>query len=249
MVKKPVTDCRLPAIVTVMDMNGMGFLVIEPDDGNPTTYWLTHPLGQGWVAAYRLSYHGDGSLRRARIRELRVVPGLPGPRGKPTDFYPSANYSFLESRVWPSGLTRAPIGPFSFDALRRMITPKMFRHVLAAAGSLIPDDEPPEEWGNPASQLEASPPRRAAGRPPRYPPVHYAKFALQYSKVENNHRKERGKSTRDILARRYKVPVSTIGKWIYVARQQGFISNEVRRGGRGGVAMPAADKLVERSQK
>lgn len=237
-----------------MDMDGLTFGGTKPT-GGATQYWLTYPLDRGWVAAYRLTYHGDGPQRRARIRELRIVPGLPGARGKPTAFLPGANYPFLESGTGPRGRTfpaLTPRGPFSFDAVRRAITSKTFRHVLAAVASFTADDDGPDDdfpdWAPPTARLEA-PKRRGPGRPVERFPLHYAKFALRYHRAEHSTRREPSVSTRAILADQYRVPVTTIGKWIRIARQQGFLSPAIARGSRGGIATPAARALVTRSHK
>lgn len=220
-----------------MDTRGIGYLVVESKAGNE--YWLKLPIGERWTAAYRLTFEGEGVRRRARIIELRVVPGRAG------DFYPNRNYESWESRERASGRAATP---FSFDAIRRGVTARLFADALAVVGTLIPHDDEPDDWGTPAFQLEsASSKHRAAGRPGR-PLTFYAKFAVRYSDVEHGTRRERGASTRAILARQYKVPVTTIGKWIRTARQHGFLTPVVR-GQRGGMATNVARELSARGEK
>jgi hypothetical protein len=66
-----------------------------------------------------------------------------------------------------------------------------------------------------------------------------AKFALRYDYVENHRQREAGASTRKTLAEKYDVPVTTIGKWIRIARQHGLLT-PVTRGQRGGMATALA---------
>jgi hypothetical protein len=211
------------------------YLVTGPDGHD---YWLMVPLDNKWTAAYRLAYHGDGAHRRARICELRIV------RCRPGDFHPRID--FEKWGLHPlSKVPRPVFPPFSFEAVRHGITARLFADALAAVPALIPPDDAPEEWGGPASRLESTRPRR--GRPVSYSPEFYAEFAVRYHNVEHDERRERSASTRALLAKRYKVPLTTIGKWIRIARQRGFLTRVVR-GQRGGMATHAARALTKRGQ-
>jgi hypothetical protein len=134
--------------------------------------------------------------------------------------------------------------------MRRRLTARRFADGLAAVGSLIGRDEPdfdPREYGDPPARLKGSAVRRP-GRPRVRPPAFYAKFALRYEYIENVSRREPGDSTRELLARQYKVPLTTIGKWIRVARQRGFLTKVVR-GQRGGQATRRAHDVNAREEK
>jgi hypothetical protein len=72
----------------------------------------------------------------------------------------------------------------------------------------------------------------------------YAKVAVEYDAIENNDRRDLRDSTRATLAHRHKVPVTTIGKWIRVARARGFLTSVSSRGLRGGTATRAAHDLL-----
>jgi hypothetical protein len=145
---------------------------------------------------------------------------------------------------------------FSFEAIRRSITARHFKDALAAAiGPLLAPDAAGNEvlleiFGSPVAALAAvskQSKERTAGRPGR-PAVFYAKFALRYHDVEQDPLREAGASTREILAEHYHKPVTTIGKWIRIARQQGFLTPGVR-GRRGGMATKVARELIKRSQQ
>lgn len=192
--------------------------------GRAPEYWLTLALGGGWVAAYRVTYHGEGARRRVRIEELRVVPGR---TGRDADFHPG-----MRSATRPD--TR-----FSFDAVRRRITARYFADAFAAIQ--IPEDDDPAEWGAPPPATTGHPTRRGAGRPPR-PRIFYAKFAVRYHYVEHDMRRNPGQSTRDLLAAEYKVPITTIAKWIRTARHHGLLTPVVR-GQRGGMKTRLAEEL------
>jgi len=211
-------------------------------------YWLTVRLVDGWIAAYRVIYRGDGAHRRAHIGELRIVPAL---SGQHANFSPSVRYDFYERIAKAHGRT---IPPFAFEAVRPILTPRFFADALAVLGKFRQDDKD-DPWEDPlwppplgAARVEpVAPTRRAPGRPPR-DPLFYAKLAVAYDQVEHFSRREPGASTRATLARRYKVPVTTIAKWIRTARQHKFLT-PVRRGQRGGQAMPTAHELIARSHK
>ena len=210
--------------------------------GNPGAedYWLMVPLDNKWTAAYRLAYHGQGAHRRTRICELRIV------RCRPGEFDPRIDFEIWGIHPLSAGPPRPVFPPFSFEAVRRGITARLFTDALAAVPAMLPPDDPPDDWGNPPSRLERTRTRR--GRPIRYPPVFYAEFAVRYHDVEHDERREPGASTRAILAKRYKVPLTTIGKWIRIARQRGFLTRVVR-GQRGGMATHAARELMKRGPK
>jgi hypothetical protein len=102
------------------------------------------------------------------------------------------------------------------------------------------------EYGSPVTQLgrPADPSaRRSPGRPGR-PKKFYAKLALEYERIEHGTRRDLGKSTREVLARRHKVPITTIGKWLQQARQRGFITKG-ERGQRGGNATDLARVIAQ----
>ena len=223
-----------------MDIRGLGYLVLdERRGGKAPQYWLTVRLKPGWMAAYRITYHGDGSQRRARIRELRVVP-VPG---LGAEFLPSYPYERLEAKLETAGKAMAP---FSFESIRRYLTARRFADALAAVGSLIPDEETPDEWGSPATQLEKHQ-RQSVGRP-ALPLSFYAAFAMRYHSVEHAPRREPGTSTRAELARKYDVPVSTIGKWIRTARLKKLLTPAIP-GRRGGMATDLAKQFSKKGTK
>jgi hypothetical protein len=214
-------------------MGKMGFLI--EGAGKRARPWLLVPLNVGWIAAYRLTYHGDGARRRARIAELRIVPGHGA-------FDSSRDYSLSDSAVAQPGYKPTP---FSFDMLRRGLTARGFDDALAAAAAPGISDPFWIEFGVPPPSRESPPTPRGPGRPPQSP-AHYATFAIEYDRIENIERREARDSTRDILRDKYKVPVTTIGKWILRARQLGFLTVKKRvRGQRGGWATPAAYALAE----
>ena len=208
-----------------------GYVVMEPDTPD-AQHWLGVALGDGWTVVYRLAYEGQGAKRRARILEARIIPC------PLADFVPHRDITLAADVAkrregWTSG-------PFSFAAVHRRVTARHFADSLAAIASRLTAAAHPA-WGFPASHVEQ--PRRGAGRPAR-PPTFYAAFAVRYAAVESDLRRVRT-STRNILARQYKKPVSTIGKWIWTARQLGFLT-PVTRGKRGGLATPIAYTLSER---
>jgi hypothetical protein len=203
---------------------------LTPDDPD---YWLSIALGDGWSVGYRLEYHGSGAERRARILEARIVPC-----GRPGEFFPKRDAKVMAAMATRRGET---IGPFSFAAIRRGVTARHFADSLAAVALRVTQGPAAHPvWGDPASRVEQ--PRRGAGRPGR-PRTHYAEFAVRYEAVECDPDRVRT-STRNILARQYKKPVSTIAKWIRTARQLGFLT-PVTRGQRGGRATPIAYTLSE----
>jgi hypothetical protein len=235
-VKFGVTFQTADPIVMPMPIGKMGF-VIE-GAGERARPWLLVPLNAGWIAAYRLTYRGAGARRRARIAELRIVPGHGA-------FDSSRDYALSDPAVAEPGYTPTP---FSFDMLRRGLTARGFDDALAAAAAPGMSDPFWVEFGVPPPFRESPPKPRGPGRPPKSP-AFYAAFAIAYNDIENIRRREARTSTRDILARRYKVPVTTIGKWILRARQLGFLGVKKRvRGQRGGFATPAAYAVAEKGQ-
>ena len=84
---------------------------------------------------------------------------------------------------------------------------------------------------------------KVPGRPGR-PKADYAKFALRYHAIEHDSRREPGQSTRKILSREWKVPVSTVAKRLRTARKLGFLT-EVVRGQRGSMATRLAREVAK----
>jgi hypothetical protein len=167
--------------------------------------------------AYRVSYTAQGSRRRARIHEIRIVPKLP------SGFDPA-----LDSGT-------VPASALSFAALRRRVTARHFGHAMQAVR--VPDPKP----------ARVATRRRGPGRPPL--PAHfYASLAVHYARVENDTRRDGRESTRDKLAAHYQVPVTTIAKWIHMARQRGFLTS-VARGERGGQVTELAARVVSQQRK
>ena len=214
-------------------MGFIGYFVLDATASKPREDWVWYSLADGWTVAYRVSYTGEGARRRARVHEVRIVPEADHFNG------PKQNYVVYEQMLADRG-RRIP--PFSFEAVRRRVTPKMLSHVLhayATTPGLAGTDAP----GFRAAKLAK--PRRG-GRPTR-PLRFYARFAVAYERVENNDRREPGTSTRAILARRYDVPPTTVAKWIKVARERGLLTR-VRRGERGGMATEHARQLLTREK-
>jgi hypothetical protein len=100
--------------------------------------------------------------------------------------------------------------------------------------------------GHPAGRVSASPREgRGAGRPAIHDRRFYAAVAVAYDRYEHHPRREPRRSTRRHLAQKYQVPVSTIGKWLTVARALGFLTHTAR-GRRGSMATPSARSLTGR---
>lgn len=229
-------DVTATGRVIVSDMGKVGYVVWGKQS------WLYHSLGEGWTAAYRMTYQGQEPNRRARIVELRIVPA--GPAGIPRHGVGAFNPDKRD--VLPWALT-APL--FSFDAIRRGITARHFRDALTSMTTLVVQEDPEEERDGPVSRLQTpTGVRRGGGRPPTHSRAFYATLAVDYDDVEHSSRKEPGASTRAILAKRRRVPVTTIGKWILTARRLGFLT-AVARGQRGGRATPTAYNLSTQGQK
>ena len=197
-------------------------------------HWISMPLDASWMAFYRVQPTVVGEKRRTRIAELRIVP-----TDSPARFGLEWNYEYYARLAKKAGRT---ITLFPFDAVRRFVAPRHFDDALAATAPLtLAGQMPPER--------DKSRGRRGAGRPGR-PLTFYAQFAVEFDTVENDKRREAGFSTRTALARKYKVPDSTIGKWIYVCRQRGLLTARVRgRGKRGGRATEAARDLCKGGAK
>jgi hypothetical protein len=203
------------------------------EDATGEQPWVLIGLDIGWAAAYRVRDQGDASDGRLQILELRIVPS---PFGR------DARRAFDSRRRTPV----APLTPFSFDTVRR-ITARSFDDAVAALVTMPAiEGEAPGEW-RPRAEREQTRARRGPGRPSR-PRTFYAEFAVRYDDIENNDNRERQVSTREILRRKYKVPLTTIGKWIRVARECGFLT-AVTRGQRGGRATPAARALVQKGHR
>ena len=198
--------------------------------------WLQIEVAPGWTAAYRVTFQGDGPRRRTRIHELRIVPTSTA-LGR--SFQPQFNYAAWES---------SRQAPFSFEAIRRRLTMRAVSDALTAVRTEVADLDTDDAWWidfmTPSAAVET--PRRGPGRP-RRPLEFYAEFAQRYHQVENLRRREAGDSTREVLAKEYKVPVTTIGKWIRVARQQKLLTPVVR-GQRGGVATPRAAQVLTKAK-
>jgi hypothetical protein len=197
--------------------------------------WLTMTIDTIWMAVYRVEFQGEGPRRRARILELRIVPCAA------FGFDPRHDFDDMRKR------NRLPIASFSFEAVRRKVTKRLFHDALVVAAQipLEPDVEGFDgPWANPATELEPPPrARRGPGRPPVRDLAFYAKFTVQYERVEHSDRRDKT-STREILAAKHHVPVTTIGKWIRVARQKGLLTPVVR-GQRGGFATERAYQLTK----
>jgi hypothetical protein len=192
-------------------------------------------MGKGWAVAIRVTYAGEGAKRRARVHEVRVVPGEPG------EFDPQRDYAMWEQRV---GASRRR--PFSFEMLRRRVT---LRHLADALRAFVktPADAADDDLADEVQSTDRIETVRRGGRPAR-PLRFYAKVALAYERIERNERREPQASTRAILAKRYKVNLTTIARWIHVARKRGLLT-PVTRGSRGGMATEKARYLVEQGDK
>lgn len=193
--------------------------LIQSESG-PPEYWLLLPIDDEWTIGYRLEFAGEGARERARIAEVRILPRKP--------------FEFL----LPHRLSAPSTRPFSFERARRSLAARRVNDVLAAH---VPGPSP---W---PTGVTSTPGSRKKGRPVKYGPQFYAAFAKQYDRIENAIKRS-GTSTRDELAKRYKVSNANIGKWIAIARRFGFLS-PVDRGQRGGTVTTKALELLNRQGK
>ena len=196
----------------------------EPQD------WLEVPIGGGWIAAYGLRHSGRPQRRRTRITELRIVPDGPNRKaGQRGDGRRSQR--------------------FSFDRLRRGVTERQFATCLAATVDNAAAHRALAAFGDPGQQLAASPREgRGAGRPPIHSRAFYARVALSYERIEHDDRREPQTSTRQALARKYGEPVTTIAKWLRVARRKGFLT-KAKRGGRRSRATDLARETAAKERQ
>ena len=77
---------------------------------------------------------------------------------------------------------------------------------------------------------------RRRGRPPKYPPEHYARVAEVYDEAY-----ARNRTPRRAVAHAFDVPETTAGHWIANARRLGFLGENPGRG-RAGATIPQARK-------
>jgi len=229
LVKKTMTNQTAKRIV--IEVNAVGHVVF--DEGHLTEqHWITVQIGGGWMVAFRVTSVDVEGQRRARIVELRLVP-----TDSPARFGLDWSYEYYKRLAKRNGRT---IGPFPFDAIRRIITARHLDDALAAAASRgLRDDLP--------SRGETRRRRSGGGRPGR-PLAFYARLAIEFDRLENHPRRERGLSTRAVLANRHDVPVSTIGKWIRICRRKKLLTSVIQ-GRRGGRATDLAKELYSGGKK
>lgn len=233
-----------------MDSNSLGFVL----DVDSQQRWLSFPLSprRDWMAVYRVTVEGEGTRRRFRVGELRIVPVT---NAASFDFDPATtNLEAWEAQRREQG-RRLPA--FPFDNVRRWITQRHFVDAVAASSKCLPrglwlqlpDRLETSDAAGEEQLVEVASTRQRIGRPPSHPPEFYAKFAIEFDRVEYHmRRREPGSSTRKILAEKHKTTVNVIGKWIRVARQKGFLA-PVKRGRRGGRVLPAAKELLNKAKQ
>jgi hypothetical protein len=199
--------------------------------------WLEVPIGDGWIAAYRVVHGGRPDAPRTRILEVRVFP----------DEIDRATLGEWSAAVLGHRATTAH--RFSFERLRRGVTEKAFNTALEATRApLVNRRGALQYFGYPAARHHAEHEGRGAGRPGRQR-TFYAKLAVRYDAIEQNPRREPRTSTRKLLQHRYyqDASLADIGKWLTTARRQGFLTT-VARGARGSRATEAARTLAKRSK-
>ncbi len=196
--------------------------------------WLEVPIGDGWLAAYRLAHVGPPEHPRTRILEVRVFPDEPD--------HTAGDWS---AAVLGRAVTPAATA-FSFERLRRGVTEKLFNAALSATRANAERHRALEAFGHPARRHQPAHEGRGAGRP-RLPAMFYARLAVRYHAIEHHRRREPRMSTRTLLQQRYypEASVAAIGKWLSTARRHGLLT-KTERGGRGSMATMAARQLVDR---
>jgi hypothetical protein len=189
--------------------------------------WLEVPIGDGWIAAYRLSHGTRGS----RITEVRVFQddGTERPAGE------------SNMNLQPSRRLRAP---FLFERLRRGITERSFDSALAATRENAARQGALAAFGNPASRAARSAKEgRGAGRPGRNRRF-YAEAAVRFDRIEWSRGDGNASTYREMQKRYYpKASVAAIAKWISRAGAMGFVT-AAERGERGRRATLLARKIA-----
>jgi hypothetical protein len=207
------------------------------DDKSSFRHWLVVPMGD-WCAAYLVFPRGRGARQESVIAEVRIMPAPEWPAPPHHGLYMTGPFE----RAMPRGTTPEP---FSFSLVHRGLTQRHFADALAstlATARGVWSDRDMRALRMPAPRRQRPVTARRTGRPPK-PDTFYAAFARQYHAIEHHHRREPQSSTRDRLAHLHRVPVTTIAKWILVARQKGFLTT-VKRGQRGGMVTRAALALL-----
>jgi hypothetical protein len=209
----------------------------------PEDHWLEVPIGEGWIAAYRLQHTGRGSRRRTQILEVRVFPDERGDR---------------RAGEWSAAVLGTPSRKlrtaFSFERVRRGITERSFNAALAATGENASHQGASHVFGTPGTRHAGSRHEgRGAGRPRLRDDAFYAKLAVRYDALEHSDRREPGESTRRTLAKTYQqqightVTENDIGKWLQQACALGFLTASLQ-GSRRRRATDAARELVSTSR-
>jgi len=190
--------------------------------------WLQLPMGQGWVASFRLVSTGRSGRRRTAIAELRVHPFEPGaPPGE-----------------W-SGARRAsvPKTSFQFAALRRAVTAKTFDVGLAAMLANLTRQGALAAFDSPAVRPLPEG-RKNRGRPLQFGRRYLAELAIRAQTLYEAGARHDGVSVWRQLAREAGVSPAAIGKRLERARALGLLF-PTRRGQRGMVATPRAHALAD----
>ena len=200
-----------------------------------TDDWLEIPIGDGWIAAYRLAHAGSPRAPRTRILEVRVFPD---------------ERERVASGEWSAavlGNRAKALRQFSFERLRRGVTEKSFDAALQATRANAEKHGALEAFGHPGRGHRSDREGRGAGRPGRQRSF-YALVAVRYHRIEHHSRRPVGTSTREVLRARHYPDASTaaIGKWLTTARRLGFLT-KVSRGQRGAMATDIARALAEKA--
>lgn len=199
-----------PDLLRVMGSGARAILVQD--------VWYEMPLGQDWIAAYRLSFQDDRS--RLVIGELRIFPAR-GPRAPFTGQW-LADVLGSDAPVPAGGLTARTVR----QATMRGFVPyleMLFRHARV-----------PFSFATTLSRLSGS--RR--GRPPK-PAAFYATVALLY---ERSYMSGSSRPTSDV-ARALSLSQGAARASVKAARQRGFLTR-TERGRASGRATDQARQLV-----
>jgi hypothetical protein len=229
-------------IVPVRPGKRPGHLTIDPKAVQPLHLrqhlvpdgWLEAPLGDGWIAAYRLVLQDGHPV----LGELRIFPDDPRQR----------NARKLPGR-WRGELdgvtARVPRGGLSARLLRQVRPGFHVRHLTAFLDQL---HRTRPELFTPGRGLasigftrpgQRTGPRR--GRPSR-PAIFYARLAAAYVASI-----ERGSlhPVRD-LARRFRLQPSQARDAVHQARRRGFLTGSGKQGALGGALTDQARQLLKK---
>jgi len=183
--------------------------------------WFEVPLGDGWLAAYRLSLR-DGI---STFSELRIFPAEPVAR---------------DAGQWSGeflGRDARPPAKRLTSRLVRRASPERHKRALEACLQNARSQGVPQQV---LGLVEI--PRRGVGRLGARPERarFYAVFALRFDALENG---DSQGSTRQKLAAQYQVPETTIISYIRSARKLGFL-DPTKPGRRGGSATDSAREMA-----